>query len=99
MLRSQVNSEVQGDGLTRRDLLQIGGSGAVAVALQNLSGGRQAQAGQADVGPRFGQAKSCILIYKYGSPPQHETFNPKPEAPVEIQGTECRVVAHAPQPL
>src|SRR5262249_34473816 len=22
----------------------------------------------------------------YGSPPQHETFDPKPEAPVEIQG-------------
>lgn len=26
------------------------------------------------------------LIYKYGSPPQHETFDPKPNAPSEIQG-------------
>jgi hypothetical protein len=24
--------------------------------------------------------------YKYGSPPQHETFDPKPDAPAEIQG-------------
>ena len=26
------------------------------------------------------------MIYKYGSPPQHETFDPKPDAPVEIRG-------------
>lgn len=44
-----------------------------------------------DARPKFGQAKSCILIYKYGSPPQHETFDPKPDAPAEIQG-EMRAI-------
>ena len=34
----------------------------------------------------FGQAKACILLFPYGSPPQHEMFDPKPDAPVEIQG-------------
>jgi hypothetical protein len=34
----------------------------------------------------FGKAKACILLFPYGSPPQHETFDPKPEAPAEIQG-------------
>lgn len=56
-----------------------------------MPGWWQAQASPLAGSPRlgeakFGQARSCILIYKYGSPPQHETFDPKPEAPVEIQG-------------
>jgi hypothetical protein len=34
----------------------------------------------------FGKAKACILLFPYGSPPQHETFDPKPDAPAEIQG-------------
>jgi len=36
--------------------------------------------------PRFGQAKACILIFLYGSPPQHETFDPKPDAVAEVRG-------------
>jgi hypothetical protein len=35
---------------------------------------------------RFGQAKSCILLHLYGSPSQLETFDMKPDAPVEIRG-------------
>jgi hypothetical protein len=34
----------------------------------------------------FGRAKACILLFPYGSPPQHEMFDPKPDAPAEIQG-------------
>ncbi len=86
MLRLLGNSKVLCNGTSRRDLLQIGGLGAFGLALHNIPGYAQAQAGITDVRPKFGQAKSCILIYKYGSPPQHETFDPKPQAPVEIQG-------------
>jgi hypothetical protein len=86
MLRLLGNPKVLCDGLTRRDLLHIGGLGAFGVALGNVLGWRTAQAASGDFGPKFGQAKSCILIYKYGSPPQHETFDPKPQAPAEIQG-------------
>jgi Protein of unknown function (DUF1501) len=34
----------------------------------------------------FGRAKSVILLWLSGGPPQHETFDPKPEAPTEIRG-------------
>lgn len=34
----------------------------------------------------FGKAKRCILVYLFGAAPQHETFDPKPGAPAEIQG-------------
>lgn len=37
-------------------------------------------------GTGFGKAKSCILLLPYGSPPQHETFDPKPDAPSEVRG-------------
>ncbi|MFO0819603.1 MAG: DUF1501 domain-containing protein [Pirellulales bacterium] len=85
------------DGVTRRDLLHIGGLGAFGLTLGHLPASDVYSAEQASVakptstmatrlGPRFGRARSCILIYKYGSPPQHETFDPKPSAPVEIQG-------------
>src|SRR6185312_14691101 len=36
--------------------------------------------------PGFGRAKACILLYLYGAPSQLETFDPKPEAPLEVRG-------------
>jgi hypothetical protein len=66
--------------------LHVGGLGAFGVSLTDWLGLLAAQAGQPSRLARFGQARSCILIYKYGSPPQHETFDPKPDAPAEIQG-------------
>lgn len=86
MLRLLGNQKRLCNGLSRRDLLHIGGLGAFGVALHDVIQLQAVAAESAGHGPKFGQAKSCILIYKYGSPPQHETFDPKPEAPVEIQG-------------
>src|SRR6185436_9639393 len=68
------------DGVTRRDLLQIGGLGLLGGA---LSCSPRASSATAELPKR---AKSCILLFLFGSPPQHETFDPKPFAPPEIQG-------------
>lgn len=86
MLRFVGNNKVLCDGLTRRDLLHLGGLGAFGFTLQDLCTLKNAYAESSVLGPKFGQAKSCILIYKYGSPSQHETFDPKPDAPRAIQG-------------
>lgn len=96
MLRLLGNPKVLCNGLTRRDLLHIGGLGAFGLGLQDVLGWQQLQARPVDLGAKFGQAKSCILIYKYGSPPQHETFDPKPEAPVEIQGEMKSIPTNVP---
>src|SRR5207302_7811381 len=37
-------------------------------------------------GGSFGKAKSCIIVGLTGGPPQHETWDPKPDAPAEIRG-------------
>src|SRR5262249_37106758 len=72
-------------GLTRRHFLQIGGLGAFGLSVGAFFGARETQAAPvASTG--FGQAQACILLFPYGSPPQHETFDPKPDAPAEIQG-------------
>ncbi len=36
--------------------------------------------------PAEGKAKACILLFMTGGPSQHETFDPKPDAPVGIRG-------------
>ena len=73
------------DGLNRRSLLQIGGLSALGWTLGNTLGVSAASPIGNTVHPTA-KAKSCILLFLYGSPPQHETFDPKPDAPAEIQG-------------
>src|SRR5260370_32774212 len=85
MIRITGTRCIPGDGLSRRDFLHVGGLGAFGLGLGGFLGLRETQA--APVAPTgFGQAKACILLFPYGSPPQHETFDPKPDAPAEIQG-------------
>ena len=75
------------DGLTRRELLQVSSLGLLGAGLPPVQASSQGQAGVRGTDlPGFGQAKSCILLFMYGSPSQLETFDPKPDAPVEIRG-------------
>ena len=66
MIRLFGNCKVLCDGITRRDLLHIGGLGAFGVAVHDFLGCQQVQAAPVAGAANFGQAKSCILIYKYG---------------------------------
>src|SRR5262249_43954853 len=45
---------------------------------------------------RWGQAGACSLLYKYGSPSQHEPFDPKPDAPAEVQGEMKAISTRVP---
>jgi hypothetical protein len=76
------------DGLTRREMLRVGGLGSFGLALPELLSSRQAQASpQANVAATgFGKARSCIVLFLMGGPPQHSTWDPKPDAPPEIRG-------------
>ena len=50
----------------------------------------------AKFGGTFGKAKSCVIIFLSGGPPQHETFDPKPDAPLEIRGTFRSIPTNVP---
>jgi len=75
------------DGLTRREWLRIGGLGALGLSLPSLLAARDtAPAGVLPTDKTFGKAKNVVFLYLLGGPPQHETFDPKPEAPLEVRG-------------
>src|SRR6187549_3897386 len=73
------------DGLSRRALLRAGSIGLGSLATTVVA---SLQIGQgAETQPRtFGRAKRVILLYLYGAAAQHETWDPKPDAPLEIRG-------------
>ncbi|MDP6447259.1 MAG: DUF1501 domain-containing protein, partial [Pirellulaceae bacterium] len=81
----------KGVGRSRREWLRVGGLNALGLSLPALFANRaRANRPPADVGdvdhPTFGRAKNVIYLYLGGGPPQHETFDPKPEAPAELRG-------------
>lgn len=77
------------DRRSRREALRVGGLSALGLNLSGLNAGRAAMASSvahSDQSPGFGSAKSVILLWLLGGPPQHETWDPKPLAPQEIRG-------------
>jgi hypothetical protein len=82
------------DGVTRREWLRVGGLSVLGLSLADLPApqatldaapqGNQLTRGLA--GTTFGRAKNVIFLWLQGGPPQHETFDPKPDAPAEIRG-------------
>ena len=87
MLRILGSARKLCGGMTRRDLLRIGGLGLAGMSLADLASWQGASADE--TAPRstsFGRAKSIILIHLYGSPSQIEWVDPKPDAPLEIRG-------------
>jgi hypothetical protein len=71
------------DGLNRREVLRIGGLSALGLSLPDLLHGRAAASPS---GGKDRRAKSCIVLFMLGGPPQHSTWDPKPDAPPEIRG-------------
>lgn len=73
------------NGWTRREMLRAGGLGLLGLGLDSVLRSAVTDAGTGS-DRTFGKAKACILLYLYGAHSQLETFDPKPDAPVEIRG-------------
>jgi hypothetical protein len=71
------------DGLSRRSFLQVGSVGLAGLTLADAL-----RAKALAVGDRPGPSaeRSVILIWLDGGPPQHETYDPKPDAPEQFRG-------------
>jgi hypothetical protein len=76
------------DRIDRREMLRLGGAGAFGLSLPSLLAAGEKQRLPIEVvnDPIFGRAKNIIYLWLQGGPPQHETFDPKPDAPLEIRG-------------
>lgn len=74
------------DGLTRREMMRVGGIGLGGLSLASLLGNPAQAASRGNSSSSFGKAKSVIIFGLVGGPPQHETWDPKPDAPAEVRG-------------
>jgi hypothetical protein len=87
MLRVLSSPKKLCDGVTRRDLLRVGGLGLAGLGLADIARlVDRAQAAPVARPRSFGRAKNIILLHLYGSPSQLEWADCKPAAPVEIRG-------------
>ena len=78
--------------LHRRELLRVGGLSALGLSLPTLLAARS----PAPRAASFGAAKNVIFLWLQGGPPQHETFDPKPDAPGEIRGEFKPIATNVP---
>src|SRR6056297_1228956 len=85
------------DGITRRDGLKLGLQGLVAGGLAGALRATSAQASSVSApSPIKKQADACILVWLDGGPSHYETFDPKPNAPLEIRGEFSPIATQTP---
>lgn len=78
------------DGQTRRDFLRVGALGASGLTLASYLRSTQAAAAQ------LAKAKSAIVVFLGGGPPQLDTFDMKPDAPAEFRGEFNPIATNVP---
>jgi hypothetical protein len=76
------------DGVTRRELLRVGGSAVLGLSLANLFRLQSLSAKEAvsaPGGPGYGKAKSVILLYLQGGPSHLDLWDPKDNVPDNVR--------------
>jgi uncharacterized protein (DUF1501 family) len=73
-------------GMTRRDILRVGGSGVLGLSLGSMFGLQaKAQEAKKHGGPGWGKAKSVILCYLQGGPSHLDLWDPKENVPDNVK--------------
>ncbi len=80
------------DGISRREMLRVGGIGLGGLTMPQLLQ-RRAQANERSLPIK---AKSAIILFNTGGMPQHESWDPKPNAPREVRGEFGTIATRTP---
>ena len=86
-------------GITRRDLLRVGGSGLLGMSLGSmlqLQAASAREAGSRSGGPGWGKAKSIILVYLQGGPSHLDLWDPKDNVPENVKSAFKTVSSKVP---
>ena len=78
------------NGLSRRDLLRIGGFGLFGASTLQLLAAENLKAATG------GRAKSVLFLFLFGGPSQLESFDMKPSAPTKIRGPLTPIASRTP---
>src|SRR5579863_2178058 len=77
-------------GMTRREFVQVGFSSVLGLSLADVLRLR------ADDNYHVGQARSVIFLWLWGGPAQLDTWDPKPNAPLEFRGPFASIATRVP---
>jgi hypothetical protein len=86
-------------GVTRRDLLRVGGSGLLGMSLGSmlqLQAASAREAGSRIGGPGWGKAKSIILVYLQGGPSHIDLWDPKENVPDNVKSAFKTIATKVP---
>lgn len=79
-------NQCTGNRLSRRNLLTVGAIGGLGLTLTDFFRLRTAQAEQKFYQSKEGTAKSVIFIFLPGGMAHQDSFDPKPDAPLQYRG-------------
>lgn len=80
-------------GVSRRSFLQMSASASLAFGLAQ-SGTSPLMAAPASAAPQ--RAKSVLFVWLWGAPSHLDTFDPKPDAPLDIRGPFAPIATRTP---
>ena len=86
MKPSACSTHRLGAPMGRREFLRAGSLGLFGLGLPQLFQARSLAAGKPLTALPRGKAKACIILFMWGGPAQQDTWDPKPDAPVEYRG-------------
>lgn len=85
------------DGVTRRELLRVGGLSMLGLSLPNVLRMQRAAASEgAGGGPGWGKAKSVILLYLQGGPSHLDLWDPKENVPDNVRSVFQPIATKTP---
>jgi uncharacterized protein DUF1501 len=87
-----------GLGVTRRDILRVGGSGLLGLGLGSMLELQavSARAAEANRGPGWGKAKSIIMVYLQGGPSHLDLWDPKENVPDNVRSVFKPIATKVP---
>lgn len=87
-------SHPQHSPISRRTMLQAGSVGLLGLGMNHVTALRAADV--ISQVPRGGTAKSVIFVFLSGGLTQHDSFDPKPDAPADIRGEFSPIATQTP---
>jgi len=89
-------------GVSRRDVIRVGGSAIMGLTLGSLFKLRAAAAAEpaavAKGGPGWGKAKSVITVYLQGGPSHLDLWDPKENVPEKVRSSFKNIPTKIPKP-
>ena len=85
-------------GVTRRDVLRVGGSGLLGLSLGSMLELQAVSARGAETGhgPGWGKAKSIIMVYLQGGPSHLDLWDPKENVPDNVRSVFKPIATKVP---